>query len=186
MGVIVLVLQSTSISTFALVALFCISLFISFFHISLQFHSDSLCSRRKLQKEIAPGCHLEKSAHTFRVMSKFYPRPQGEDSEESNDCLQTTISPKVQKEAQTASYEILLAIQTLSDQVGALNIEQQALEVRVNNNGHGAHKLPTTMTVQGNKSLSWYVYVDLTTLLPRRKPCHKTRMAKTANFPSKP
>ncbi|KAK3739968.1 hypothetical protein QZH41_009484, partial [Actinostola sp. cb2023] len=69
--------------------------------------------------------------------------------------------------------QILKAIRTLSEQVGALKIEQEDMRSRINDKeGGGAPEQHKAKTPQGkdcpNKSTNKHAYIDLHTLLPKK------------------
>ena len=140
-----------------------------------------MSSRRKNKRTSpCPGCHLPKAEHGFGTMHKNCNRPDVSDSENSMEefgAAAPSPSSKSKSPPSQANAELLQAVRALSDQVGALQIEQKSLREMVEKKGGGSPNKDTSATTSqdppsdtGNvQPIKPGVYVDLTTLLPRVK-----------------
>ena len=113
-----------------------------------------------------PGCRLPKGEHGFGTMQKNLNRPNVSDSENSMEKLVDTdlsSSSKLQPTLSQANTKLLHAVRALSNQVGALQIEQKALCEIVGKQGGGSpHKyMSSTTTSQDTPSDSGNVQAIL-------------------------
>ena len=84
------------------------------------------------------GCHLPKAEHGFGAMHNNCNGPDVSDSENSTEEIGAAApspSSKSKSPPSQANAELLQAVRALSDQVGALQIEQKSLREMVEKKG---------------------------------------------------
>ena len=128
-----------------------------------------MSSKKKSRKSRCPGCGTPSAEHSFGPASSHCDGPPSDESE-TTDKKTFRSSLQLQQEIHsTGNAEILHAIRELSQQVGSLKLDHDALRAQVDKkDGHPiATSSPRKDTTSSGNTSDSFNYVDLISLLPK-------------------
>ena len=111
-----------------------------------------MSSKKNNRWRSCPGCKTAAVDHSFGLLNKYCSGPDAEDNMAGAVDAAGSCGAPSQAQPTHSTAELLHAVRSLSDQIGAIQLEQTALKDQLKRIGRGAADTPAHGTDQTNST----------------------------------